>query len=170
MKKFIKALTDEKKKQNVTVFWLVRVGEYGFTDCDVDISYLGNIYKSFPVQLDAIKSSDGSPLDSVQVSLGNVDLTLSSLILNNTIKNADVLIYEAWFDADNNIIDAEQVFTGKVDGRPAFNEMRATITTAPFLNPWTQSFPRRRITKKLFPFLPSRGDEFTWGGKVIKIK
>lgn len=170
MKNYSQALIDEKKKQNVTTFWLVKISTYCYTDCNQAIAYNGDTYNPWPLQLNGMQSSDGSPLDAVTIGLGNANLELSSIVLNSLFKNADVFINEAWLDANNTIIAADLVFAGKVDGRPALNEMWATVTAAPHINPWTQGFPRRRITKKLFPFLPSRGDKFTWGQTIITIK
>ncbi|MEM2899433.1 MAG: hypothetical protein QXT63_01455 [Thermoplasmata archaeon] len=170
MKTLSQALIDEKKKQNVTTFFLIKIGSYHYTDCNKPIVYNSDTYNPIPLQISGIKLSDANTLDGCQIQLGNVNLEFLSLVLNNLLKNQEVYIYEAWFNSSMDLIDVELIFSGKVDGRPGINEMWATITVAPHLNPWTQRFPRRRITKKEFPFLPERGTKFVWGSTIMTVK
>jgi hypothetical protein len=170
MKSYSPALIEEKKKQAVTTFYLVKIGTYCFTDCNETIVYNNETFTPWPVKIDGIVSRDGSPLDTTRIIMSNVDLSMSSFVLNGLFDNKSVYIYEAWFDSNMSIIGTDLLFVGKVDGRPSLTELECTITVAPHLNPWTQRFPRRRITKSLFPFLPQRGKKFIWGNVVITIK
>jgi len=86
------------------------------------------------------------------------------------LQNAEVYIYEQWYEQDMTLINTELVFAGKVDGKPGLTEEYASITVSGHINPWTQRFPRRRITKKNYPFIPDRGTQFTWGGEIIEIQ
>lgn len=164
-------LIDEQKKQNATTFRLVKIGTaYCYTDCDQSIVYNSDTYLPWPLQVSGFRSSDGSPLDGGQIQLGNTDLTLSNLVLKNLIKDKDVYLYLAWLDANMAIVGVDMTAMGKVDGRPALDEQWGTITVAAHLNPWTQRFPRRMITKSNFPFIPVRGTKFTWGSAIIEVK
>jgi len=158
------ALIAEQAKLSVTTFWLLQVGSYYFTDYHDNLVYKGDTYIPFPFKLpEGVKTSDGSTLDGGEIKLSSVDLTLASAVLNNTLKNAEVYIYEQWFDVNMTLIDTELRFAGKVDGRPSLNEMNISVTVAAHLNPWTQRFPRRRITKTNFPFILPRNTIITWG-------
>lgn len=171
MKSLGATLLTEKAKGAVTVFNLVNIGDtYFYTDCDVLLSYGGHNYTPMPMQLPAFKSSDGSVLDSGTVKLGNVDRALSSLRLNGNLNNQLIYVYEAWYDSAMALIGTELIFAGKVDGKPALDELWATITVSANINPWTQRFPRRRITMKDFTAMPRRGQRITWGTNVITIK
>jgi hypothetical protein len=147
MKSYSEQILTEKQKSSVTTFLLVKIGTYCFTDSNIDIQHDGNTYQAYPLQISNIKSSDVSPLDGCTIKIGNVNLTLSSLVLNNLLKEKEVSIYEGWFNADGGLIEAVPVFFGKVDGRSGVDELWATITAMPFHNPWTSRCPRRRISK-----------------------
>jgi hypothetical protein len=170
MKTYSATLKAEKAKQNVTSFWLVKIGNYCYTDCPLPLDYDGDTYNTMPMRLSGFKASDGSTLDGGQIQLGNVSLEMSSLVLNNTLKNAAVYIREAFYDSNMQLIDTDLIAAGKVDGRPGLDEQWASITVAAFINPWTQRCPRTKITKKNFPFLPARGTKFTWGNTIITVK
>lgn len=164
-------LIAEQAKQNATTFRLVKIGTaYCYTDCDRNIVYNGDTYVPYPLQVSGFNTSDGSPLDGGQIHLGNVNLAMSSLVLNGLLKNKDVYVYLAWLDAAGAIIGVDTVVMGKVDGRPALDEQWCSITVAAHLNPWTQHFPRRRVTKNNFPFIPVRGKKFTWGSTIMEVK
>jgi hypothetical protein len=171
MKAQSQALIDEKKKQSVKTFWLVNIGDiYFYTDRNETISYGNNPYIPWPVEISGFKSSDGSPLDGGTVRLGNVTLEMSSLVLNNLLKNKTVYVYEAWLDIDNEIIEVELICPGKIDGRPGLDEHWVNINVVAHVNPWTQGCPRKRITKANYPTLPRRGDKMVWGTSIITFK
>lgn len=165
------ALIDEQKKQNVTTFYLVKIGTtYCYTDSDKNIVYNGDTYVTYPLQVNGFSVSDGSPLDGGEIKLGNVNLAMSSLVLNGLLKNKDVYIYRAWLNTAASIIGVDIVAMGKVDGRPALDEQWCRITVAAHINPWTQRFPRRLISKNNFPFIPIRGKKYTWGSTIMEVK
>lgn len=170
MKSYSAALKTEKAKQNVTPFWLVKLGAYRYTDCPQQLAYDGDTYYTMPMQLSGFRTSDGSTLDGGQIQLGNISLELSAMVLNNSLKNAAVYVREAFYDENMALIDTDLVAAGKIDGRPGLDEKWATITVAAFLNPWTQLCPRRRISKANFPYLPPRGTKFAWGNSIITVK
>lgn len=166
------ALIAEKQKQNVTTFWLVKMdGVIYITNCDQEIVYNGDTYHPYPLKLSGFKSADGSPLDGGTIQIGNVDLTMSSLVLNNRPPyGPPVTVYEAWFDESMSLIAAEVIGFGKIDGRPALDENWCTVNISGQLNAWTQRYPRTRITRANFPFLPLWGKTFTWGSTIITIE
>lgn len=164
------ALRDEQAKKEVTVFRLLKIGSYCYTDYHKGVTFDGDTYDYFLFELPELRYSDGSSLDGGEIKLSSVDLTVASLVLNNLLKNVDVEIREQWYNSSAVLIDTELVFAGKVDGRPAINEKWITIKVSAHLNPWTQRFPRTRITKKNFSFIPERGTQFVWGSAIIIIK
>lgn len=170
MKAYSPQLIAEKAKANVTTYWFIRIGDFCFTDCPETIDHSGMTYIYYPIKLSAIEVSDANTMDGCQIELGSVDLTAASLVLNNTIKYADVTIEEVWFDSTMTEIDSEIVFTGKVDGRPELNEEFAIITVSPHKNPWTARFPGTMISKYNFPNIPERGTKIAWWDMVITIE
>jgi hypothetical protein len=115
-----------------------------------------------PLRLSGFVTSDGNPLEGGTIEVGNVPLDMSAAILNDTLSNAYVYLYEAWYDDSMTFIEADLIYAGKVSGRPGITEQYATIQASPHLNPWSQRCPRTKITKKNFPFLPTRGLMFSW--------
>lgn len=171
MKSLSGPLLTEKAKGAVTVFNLVNIGDtYFYTDCDIALAYGGHTYTPMPMQLPSFKSSDGSVMDAGTIKLGNVDLAMSSLRLNDNLTNQVIYAYEAFYDAAMSQVGVEQIYVGKVDGKPSLDESWVTIQTSAHINPWTQRFPRRRITMKDFPTLPRKGQYVTWGTNTIVIK
>lgn len=147
MKYLDPTLQAEKAKANVTSLFIVKIGDYLFTDFNITINYYGDPCTPRALDLGAITTSDGSPLDGTTIKVGNADNAMSAIILNNELKNALVKIEEAYLDENLAIVGQELIFWGKVDGRPGFDEQWADITVAALYNPWTQRFPRRRLSK-----------------------
>jgi hypothetical protein len=170
LKTFSQELIDEKAKNSVITFWFVKIGGYYFTNCIQNFDYNGFTYLSYPIEVSSISVSDAGTLDGCNITIGSVDLTIGSLILNNDFKYADVTIEELWFDSNMNLIGADAVFKGKVDGRPSLSEQWATIAVAAHKNPWTAKCPGTVITKFNFPHLPERGTRIAWGNTIVIIK
>lgn len=137
----------EKAKAEVISYYLIDIGVYYFTDNPSGYSYLGNNYIYFPLKIDNIAVSQIEPLEEISLTIGNANNFLSSLILNNSLREASVTIRSIYLDSSLNFIGAETLYYGKVSGRPSCTETEASINILPHRNPWTQRFPRRRITR-----------------------
>lgn len=170
MKTYSPELIAEKKKDSVQTFWLVKLGTYCFTDCDQDITYGGDTYQSWTMKLSGFSASDTNPLDGGQIDLANVELDLSSMVLNHLLKDADAYVYEAWYQADMTLIEVDLVFYGKVDGRPGLDEEWAQVKVSAHKNPFTARLQRTRITRTRFPYMPVRGTKFVWGSSLLTVK
>ena len=170
MKSFSPQLSAEKAKQNVISFWFIAIGDYYFTSCPKNYIFNSITYQYCPLEISAIKISDGDTSDGCEIRLNSVDLTVAALVLYNSFKYATVTIEEVWFDINMQIIDSEIVFRGKVDGRPSLDEQGAIITVAPHNNFWQLKCPGIIISKYTFPNMPERGTRIAWGDTIITIK
>jgi phage-related protein len=141
-----------KAAPTITNPLLIQIGTFYFTNFNIAIIYQGNTYVPWTLEFDGIKSSDANPLDGTTIKLANGGTTesnqniVSSMILNNSITNAPVVIQECILNDDLSELGTYMIFSGQVDGRPGLDEQWATIAVAAFANPWTQRFPKRRIT------------------------
>jgi hypothetical protein len=164
------SLKEELAKNNTIYFWLIQIGPLYATDSPERITYEGNEYVPYPLDINGFKQADGSPLDGGTIRLGNVTQELAASVLSNSLADAVVYIKCAFFDAHMNSKGHVLVASGRVDGRPSLDEEWASLSIEPHLNPWTISSPRRRITKSIFPTLPIRGTKITWGTSIMVIK
>lgn len=169
MKTYSPQLITEKAKAYATTHWFIRIGDFCITDCPVTTDHSGMTYLTYPIKLTPIVVSDASSMDGCQISIGSVDLTVASIVLNNTFKYADVTIEEVWFDSTMTEIDSEIIIKGKVDGRPELTEDYANIVVAPHKNPWTARCPSIIISKYNFPNIPERGTTVAWWGISVTI-
>jgi hypothetical protein len=160
----------EKKKQNITKFYLVNIGDaYFYTDSPVAISYGGDTYNPHNLRISGFGRSDGSPLDGGQVMLGNVNNEISALILLGLLDDQLLTAYAAHYDANMTLVTAEIFGCGRVDGRPGFNELWAALRVTPVLNTLTQVCPRTRYTRDNYPHLPVKGSICAWGNVTITV-
>jgi len=74
---------------------------YYFTDCDIDIDYDGNTYQSDQgLKMRGITQSANFSLDRVGLAFGNVELWMSSILLNEDIANDPVIIRVVIYDLE----------------------------------------------------------------------
>jgi len=108
-------------------------------DWDQDITIDGDTYDGgTPIKKPKLNEKGGN------LSVGNVDDAFTSLIINGTIKNATVVVYEVFLDDDNVVVGAETLFSGVVDGM-SFNDTWATLSLTPSRNQAIARCPRRRL-------------------------
>ena len=150
MKTFSAELIAEKAAGHVAVYRLVKIGNYCYTNCDQSVLYNGDEYLPSPLEISDLVFSDAGSSDGTQVRVGNVTLEMSSLILNNALKDVLVTLYEAWLVKASlptiEILGVEEFPLGKVDGRPGIDEHWATIQASP-QNIIGAVTPRRRIDR-----------------------
>lgn len=107
---------------------------------DTTVNYDSNNYSAgYPIKNPKIKNGI-----SGTIKVGNVDDTFTSLLINGTLKKEDISVYEVFFDSDNVVVDAEILFTGKIDGQMLDDEW-CTLTLVPADAGDVLQCPRRRI-------------------------
>jgi hypothetical protein len=107
---------------------------------DVAVTYDSNTYSGgVPISRPRIRNGLTG-----EVKIGNVDDTFTSLVLNGTLKKKDITIYEIYFDDANAVVDAEQLFSGSIDGQ-ALDDQWCTLTLVPANDGAVVLCPRRRI-------------------------
>jgi phage-related protein len=87
---------------------------YYYTDGDIPVMYGGNKYIPRNFSFQDIAQSSSMSVDKVTIEIDNVDLTMSSLLLNEDVRNKTVKIYLGVkrHDVTPNTILVEQVFQG----------------------------------------------------------
>jgi len=148
MKGLSSGLLAEKAGSANTPFYLVKIDNtYFYTDCDQPITYDSNTYNPAPLQVDGFRSSSDLPLDGGSIKIGNVDLVFSSLVLNGSLANKNVFVYEVYLDSSFEVVDAELLFEGRIEGQ-SLTEKWAALTCTPFRYKWGSMTPRRRIVRQ----------------------
>jgi len=103
--------------EEATVFWLVDMEISGtthqyFCSLDLDILYDGNLYQSFEFKVNPISYSLSMAVDKVELNFANVDLIMSSILLNNAVKKRPIILYLGAMDGMTPLVEA--VFYGIV--------------------------------------------------------
>ncbi len=140
MKTIANAVSTEKAAAKNKACYAVKIGaSIKLCDWDVDVVYDSGTYVSgTPLQVPKFTEKGG------QLVVGNVDDAFSAYIINGTIKNTDVTVYEIYFDSDNAVIGAETLFVGVIDGQ-SFDDHWATLNISQSLTQARARCPRRRL-------------------------
>jgi phage-related protein len=147
MKNLPTSVLTEKAKSEIRSFKLLKLDTYYFTDCDQSIQYSGDTYSPRPIILEGFSASGEMPLEGGTIKIGDVDLTIASLVLNNSLKDKDVVIYETYFDSSMNIVGTELVFEGRVEGQELPDEYWAVLKVSPYRYSMNITIPRRYIIR-----------------------
>jgi hypothetical protein len=90
--------------------------------------YESNKFETMPFTLSTVNYSAKSSVDSVELEIGNVDLQMSAVFLNEDILNKWGVLKIGFFDSDNQIIhQAFKIFEGLVSTW-TLSEPKASIT------------------------------------------
>jgi len=87
-----------------------------YTDLDLDVVWGGNVYLSRGLRFDNIDLSIAASIDRVSFEIDNVGLEISALVLNNETRGRGCTIYLAALDAYGQVLGADIVFNGMLDG------------------------------------------------------
>lgn len=171
MKAYSEALKAEIGKGEVTAFFLVDLGGlFFYTDCPLGISYDGDDYVHAPLRISGFKTADGGSLDGGSVQIGNPTLEMSSAMLNSTLLGGDAYIRLVYYSKWMELIGADLYGAGVIEDRGQIDEEWGTITISSHLNMGATRFPPRRITRKLFPYLPARGKKLVYNKTIIEVQ
>ena len=145
-------LNEKAAKQTASCFAVYIAATPAICLCtwDASIELDGYTYtKSIPIKSPNLYSNYNS---GGRLSIGNVDGTFTSLIINGSLKNKDISIYEVYFSDTNSVIGYETLFKGKISGQK-FDKKWCDLTLSPFASGSDIMVPRRRI-------VPSCGFKF----------
>ena len=110
---------------------------------DVNITLDGETFTGgVPIKKPRISASYAA---GGSVSLGNVDGSFTSLVINNSLKKKNIAIYEVFFDDNNTVVGAETLFSGTVGGQKLNELLWCDIILSPFSVGSEVQTPRRRI-------------------------
>ncbi len=116
---------------------------YFFTDLPGENYTLdGNEYVYCPMEHSGFSLSTTSPLAEGTIRLGNVDRAISALILGGDLTDANILLYEVFFNDDWTVIDGTLRAAGVIDGMKGAGEW-AELSISPFTFGWKTPSPRR---------------------------
>ncbi len=126
---------------------------------DEDVVYNGDTYtKNIPIKAFQIYSSY---IAGGTISLGNIDGSFTSLLINGTLKNQPIDVYEIYFDDNNDVVGAETLYSGIVGGQDIRDDWYI-IRLRPFSDNDIVLTPRRRIVPSCgFVF---KGDDCAYSG------
>jgi len=152
-----------------------------YTDCDVDLwgvenridlvteagdflvtesgaslileqGYESNKFETMPFSISAVNYSAKSSVDKVEIEIGNVDLQMSAVFLNEDIMNKWGTLKVGFFDSDNQIIDQTfKIFEGLVSTWK-LTEPKASITLVNEFVLWNKKTLRKYQSACRWPF------------------
>ena len=103
--------------EEAATFWLVKMEIADSTylhssTLDIDIAVDGQIYTSTEFRVNPISYNLSMAVDKVRLDYANVDLSMSSILLNNSVKKRPCIIYLGAMDGMTPVVEA--VFYGIV--------------------------------------------------------
>lgn len=130
MKNFDAAMVTELAKEIFSFFVTVELQfttTYYYTDLDIPVHYGGTRYIPTAVKLSDIAYTGDNSVDSITLTFGNADLGMSSLLLNEDIRNKTVILSLGALNNARTCIGLENVFQGMVS-EWKIDETEVTIT------------------------------------------
>ncbi len=92
-------------------FLISESGAYLITEQD----YSRNKFETMPFEIETINFSSKSAVDEVRINIGNVDLQMSAIFLNEDVMNKWGILWVGFLGADNTMIDSTiEIFRGFV--------------------------------------------------------
>ena len=154
------ALASEEGK----MFWFLELQfsvTFRYTDCDIDLWIEANKFETMPFQIGVISYSAKSSVDKVNIEIGNVDLQMSAVFLNEDIMNKWGVLQIGFLDSDNTIIGQPfEVFRGLVSTWK-LSEPKASITLVNEFILWNKKTLRKHQSACRWPF---KGTECKYAG------
>ena len=103
--------------EQATTFWCVdlqidAITHQYFTSLDIDIVHDGDLYQSSEFDVRPVNYGMNLAVDKIDLEFGNVDLTMSATLLNNTITGQPCIIYAGAVDNTDMSMVIEEVFRG----------------------------------------------------------
>ena len=146
MKTFSSNLQTEKASSETATCYAIEIDTSTPTricNWDTDIVFNSDTYLSGRA-IANIRVTNG-PNPTCSFFVGNADDVFTSLMLNNSLKQKAISIYEVFFDDDNNVIDGEVLFKGIVEFHQLPNSLWCEIHCTPYTNSTVIRCPRRPI-------------------------
>lgn len=117
---------------------------YRYTDCDIALVLDGDKYSPRGFEVENINYSMVNVVDSVQISLDNLDTILTAVFVGGTPLRSDILLYLVLVDDDMTLVGGTSVtlFEGVLDSWSLDEEAVNIVVTSPFTR-WNQRTIRR---------------------------
>lgn len=95
MKSFDSGILAALTSEEASLFYLIEMqfdDNYFYTDCDIDLVWGGDLYRSKGFEVGNISTSATMGVDSVDVSIDNSDLEMSAVVLGEDISGLPVIV------------------------------------------------------------------------------
>jgi len=115
--------------------------DYRYTDCDVPIVHDTNVYTHRGFRFQSATYSAGRIVDQVQIEIDNLDSVMTSVFVDGTPQDEDVLLMMVVVDDDGTLVEDTDpeiiIFDGQIDSWVLDEEkLKVTVTSA--LSKWSQ--------------------------------
>ncbi len=114
-----------------------------YTDADMDIYHNGKVYLSRGLAFDVANLSLLPKVDSLSVELDNVQLEMSSVMMNNEVRGRQFTVYRVALDQYLNVLATALLFLGQMD-RISYDHQRCRIEVYNQFIKWQTPTPRRK--------------------------
>ena len=119
MKTFSANLITALEKENATAFILVEMqfsAPLRYTNAEVDFYFSGDLYTPEDIRFDRVAYSASGAVDAMTLSIGNVDLSQSAIVLGQNVTGKTVILTIVVLDpADFSVIGSFEPFRGLVN-------------------------------------------------------
>ncbi len=129
MRNFDPAFAAEIAKEQLTVFLLLELQfsePLYYTDGDVAVVWDGDRYEPFPFSVGDVSLTGDMAVDSLRLELGNANLLMSAVLMNEDVRGKVAVLSVACLDASWDLY-AEEMFRGFI-GEWELTETTADIT------------------------------------------
>jgi hypothetical protein len=163
MKDFDNSLLTQVQSDEAISFWLVEMEiddstTVYYTTLDIDLVWDGQTWQTSEFAVNPVSYNGDLSVDKIQLKFSNVELAMSSLLLNNSVQSRPCTIYLGVLD--NYVPLAEAVFNGLVS-EWTLDETEAKIEIASELVFWNKKTLRE--SGSLCPWV-FKGTECTYSG------
>lgn len=143
----IATITDELSSDQFFPCWFFEFSDgdgnwYKYTTLDVPYHATvsqgpSGTFQPRGFEFDSINYTMSNVMDSCEMSVDNVDRTLSAIFLENTIEENTASIYLGVLDVSGGMLGSVEVFTGEVDAWE-LNESDLRLTIGSIFTRWSQ--------------------------------
>jgi hypothetical protein len=115
-----------------------------YSNFDVDIYFEGQRYIPAEFKIQAIDYGSDLSVDQCAIEMGNVDLSMSSILLNNDELGSQVVVHIGAINQSTYAIyDLHRIFTGELTGWPVLTEQKAQLVFSGLMARWQKRTLRK---------------------------
>jgi hypothetical protein len=144
----IEQLQAEELRPFILVDMNIEGTHYRYTDCDVPISYGGNLYDPLGFQINPIQYSTSRIVDQVEVEIDNLNSVMTSLFVGGTPQGSTVVVKLVVYTLSASVIWASGiVWQAGIQWMPSLLQEAGSVTLFEGeIDSWTLDEERLRMT------------------------